>query len=53
MQGIRNNNCNSGYLNRVLNTEHAYGSITDTMKVIKIEKKGRHLNTLEKYNIYK
>jgi hypothetical protein len=26
---------------------HAYGSITDTMKIMKIEKKGMHLNKLE------
>jgi hypothetical protein len=34
---------------------HAYGSITDTMKVLKIGKreKRKHLNTLEKCNIYK
>jgi hypothetical protein len=32
----------------MLNTGHAYGSITDTMKIIKIEKKGKYLNALEK-----
>jgi hypothetical protein len=37
----------------MLNTGHTYGSIADTMKVLKTEKKGRHLNTLEKYHIYK
>jgi hypothetical protein len=31
---------------------HAYGSITNTMKVLKTEKKGKHLNTLEKFYIY-
>jgi hypothetical protein len=30
-----------------------YGSIADTMKILKTEKKGKHLNTLEKYHIYK
>jgi hypothetical protein len=53
IQGIRNNIDNSGYSNRILNTGHACGNITDAMKVIKIEKKGKHLNTLEKYHIYK
>jgi hypothetical protein len=33
-QAIQNNNGNSGYSNHILNTGHAYGSITDTMKVI-------------------
>jgi hypothetical protein len=37
----------------MLNTGHAYGSITDTMEIIQIDKKGKHLNTLEKYHIYK
>jgi hypothetical protein len=39
IQAIRNNNGNSGYSNHVLNTGLAYGSITDIMKVVKIEKK--------------
>jgi hypothetical protein len=30
-----------------LNTGHTYGTITDTMEIIKTERKGRHLNTLE------
>jgi hypothetical protein len=32
---------------------HAYGSITDKMEVMEVERKGKHLNTLEKYHIYK
>jgi hypothetical protein len=53
IQAIRSKNSNSGYSNHMLNTEHTYGSIADTMKVLKTEKKGKHLNTLEKYHIYK
>jgi hypothetical protein len=30
-----------------------YGTITDIMDVIRTERKGRHLNRLEKYHIYK
>jgi hypothetical protein len=37
----------------MLNTGHAYRSMANTMKVLKTEKKGKHLNTLEKYHIYK
>jgi hypothetical protein len=37
----------------MLNTEHAYGNITDTLNVIKQRRKIKHLNTLEKYHIYK
>jgi hypothetical protein len=53
IQAIRNKNSNSGYSNNILNKGHAYGNITDTMKVIKIVKKGKHLNTSDKYHIYK
>jgi hypothetical protein len=51
---IRSNNSNnSGYSNHILNTGHAYGTMTDTMDVITTGRKGKHLNTLERYHIYK
>jgi hypothetical protein len=50
---IRNNNDKSGYSNHILNAGHAYGSITDTMKIVKIEKKGKSLKHTRKYHIYK
>jgi hypothetical protein len=53
IQAIRNNIGNSGYSNHILNTVHTYGTITDTMDVIRMGRKGRHLNTLERYHIYK
>jgi hypothetical protein len=53
IQAVRKNRSNSGYSNHILNIEHKYGSITDTMDIIKAEKKGKHLNILEKYHIYK
>jgi hypothetical protein len=39
IQAIRNNNSNSGYSNHMLNTGHAYGSMANTMKVLKTKKK--------------
>jgi Cys-tRNA synthase (O-phospho-L-seryl-tRNA:Cys-tRNA synthase) len=39
IQTIRNRNGSSVYSNHILNVGHAYGSITDAMKVIKIKKK--------------
>jgi hypothetical protein len=36
---IRSNNCNTGYSNRILNTGHIYGTMTDTMKIIKTLKR--------------
>jgi hypothetical protein len=37
----------------MLNTGHKYGTITDTMEIIKAGRKGKHLNTLERYHIQK
>jgi hypothetical protein len=53
IRAIRSNNGNSGYSNHILNTGHTYGTINDTMGIITTAKKGRHLNTLERYHIYK
>jgi hypothetical protein len=53
IEAIRYNNSNSGYSNHILNTGHTYGNITDTMKIVKIEKKEKHLNTSVKYHISK
>jgi hypothetical protein len=53
MQAIRNSNSNSGYSSHVLSMEHTYGIITDTTDIIRTHKKGKRLNILEKYHIYK
>jgi hypothetical protein len=53
IQAIRNNNGNSGYSKHMLNTGHTYRSVIDTMKVLKMQRKEMHLNTLERYYIYK
>jgi hypothetical protein len=34
-----------------LNTGHTNGTVTDTMDAIKIEKREKHLNPVEKYQI--
>jgi hypothetical protein len=41
------------YANHILNTGHTYGIITDTMEIVEKERKGKRLNTLERYHIYK
>jgi hypothetical protein len=53
IHAIRSNNGNSRYLNHILSTGHTYGTITDIMDVIRTGRKGRHLNALERYQIYK
>jgi hypothetical protein len=50
---VRSNNGNSGYSNHKLNTSHAYGAITDNMVIVRTGRKVRHLNTLEKYHIFR
>jgi hypothetical protein len=50
---IRSNNINSRYSNHILNTRHAYRAMTDTMDIITMGRKGKRLNTLERYHIYK
>jgi hypothetical protein len=53
IQAIRNNNIYSGYLNHILSMGQACGRITDRMEIVEVERKGKHLNTIEKYHIYK
>jgi hypothetical protein len=53
IHAVRSNNDNSGYSNHILNMGHTYGTVTDTMDVIRTGRKGRHFNTLDKYHIYK
>jgi hypothetical protein len=43
---------NSGYSNHILSTGHAYRTITDTMEIVTTGRKGKYLNTLERYHIY-
>jgi hypothetical protein len=52
IHAIRSNDGNSRHSNHILNTGHTYGTVTDTMDVIRTRRKGRHLNTLERYHIY-
>jgi hypothetical protein len=49
IQAIRSNCSKSGYSNHILNTGYPYGKIKDTKDVIRIGRKSRHLNTLERF----
>jgi hypothetical protein len=40
------------YSNHILNTGHTYRTTADTMEIITIGRKGKYLNTLEKYHVY-
>jgi hypothetical protein len=50
---IRSNNSNTGYSNHILNTGHTYGTMQDTMDIITLGRKGKYLNALERYHIFK
>jgi hypothetical protein len=52
IRAIMNNNSNSGHSNNILNAGYTYGTITDTIDVIRTGKKGKHLNSLEKFHTY-
>jgi hypothetical protein len=53
IQSIRLNNANSKYSQHILDTQHAYGPITDIMEVLQFEKKGQLINPWERFHIYK
>jgi hypothetical protein len=53
IRDIRNNKTNTGYANHILKAKHTYGPLEDTLQVLHIQNKGPHLNTLERFHIYK
>jgi hypothetical protein len=48
---IGSNNINFGYSNHIQNTGHTYGTTDDNMNVVTRGRKGKHLNTWERYQI--
>jgi hypothetical protein len=53
IQDIKNNRAKTGFSQHILNTGHEYNTIDNCMSIIKIQNKGKLLNTLEKFYIYK
>jgi hypothetical protein len=49
---IRTNNPNSKYAQHILDTQHTYSNIHETMDILQFEKKGPLMNTLEQFHIY-
>jgi hypothetical protein len=52
IRDIRNNKENMGYSHHILSTGRVYGTLEDTLQIVKIQSKGPHLNTLERFHIY-
>jgi len=47
-------NCyTSNYAKHILEQSHSLGPIQDTMQIIQYQNKGNHLNTIERFYIYK
>lgn len=51
IRAIRNNTESSGCAQHNLSTVHSYGTIDDTMEIVKIARRGKYLDTLEKCNV--
>jgi hypothetical protein len=43
----------SRYAQHILDTQHAYATMEDTLDILHIERKGPLMNTLERFHIYK
>jgi hypothetical protein len=52
IRAIKHNSDTSTYAQHILINVHTNGNINDTMDIIKITQKGRHMNILEKFHIY-
>jgi hypothetical protein len=50
---IKRNKEKTGYSHHILNTGHAFGKLEDTLEILNLQRKGLHLNTLEKFHICK
>jgi len=53
MRDFKHNNKKSKFAQYLLDEAHAIGNMDDIMKVIHIKGKGRMLNTLQSFHIYK
>jgi hypothetical protein len=53
IQAIKSNNSTSRYAQHILESQHAYGPITDTMEILHLNKKGQLMNTWERFHIHR
>jgi hypothetical protein len=54
IRSIRTNKPNTKYAQHILDTQHAYGPVSNTMYILlPIERKGQLMNTWERFHIYK
>jgi hypothetical protein len=43
----------SKFAKHILDHKHTFGNIENTMEILQFQKKGTHLNTMEKFHIHK
>jgi hypothetical protein len=53
IRDIKCNRAKTGYSQHILDTGHEYNNIETSMNIVKVQSKGKLLNTLEKFYIYK
>jgi hypothetical protein len=53
IRDIRNNGQSSKFAQHILDTTHEYDNIENTLEVLYIGRKGRMLDTQERFHIYK
>jgi hypothetical protein len=51
IQAIRTHKQSSKFAQHVLDTQHTYGTMEETMDILQFGKKGAQLNTLERFYI--
>ena len=50
---FKHNNAKSKFATHLLENEHLKGKVNDIMEILHITKKGRTMDTIERYHIYK
>jgi len=50
---FKHNNAKSKFATHLLENQHSIGKINDIMEILHITKKGRAMDTIERYHIYK
>jgi hypothetical protein len=53
MTAMQYNQDNSKFAQHILNTTHYFGTLEETMEILRTAEKGRYLDTLDNYHIFK
>jgi hypothetical protein len=53
IHAIRSNKTISKYAQHILETEHTYGTLENTLNILQFEMKSRKMNSLQQYYIYR